>query len=286
MPQTQRSAEDIMKNPASAIFALFGNPVAHSLSPLMHNAAFQKMGIDASYCPCRVEDLEEAIERIRKIPLHGVSVTIPFKQAVIPYLDEVEASAQEIGAVNTIVHDDTGRLQGYNTDWIGIVRGLEESLEICKKTFAILGAGGTARAAVFGIRQRGGTPVIVNRTPEHGERLAKEFGVPFYPLAEIKGISADCLINTTPVGMAPDKKKSPLARDAIGRFPWVMDCIYNPLKTQLLKDTEETGGTAINGLGMFVHQGAEQIRIWTGNEPPVELMREVVLGRLTEDHGD
>jgi len=110
--------------------------------------------------------------------------------------------------------------------------------------------------------------------------------VPFYPLSQVKGIKADCLINTTPIGMAPDRKKSPLPREIMGRFPWVMDCIYNPLKTQLLKDAEVAGCMAINGLGMFVHQGAEQIRIWTGKEPPVELMREVVLARLKEDHGD
>jgi len=275
-----------MKNRAPAVFALFGNPVSHSLSPLMHNAALQKMGIAASYCACCVEDMEEAMEKIKKLPLEGVSVTIPFKTAVMPYLDEVDAIAQEIGAVNTIWHDDKDRLQGYNTDWIGMVRDLEEYLEIKKKRFVILGAGGTARAALFGIRQRGGMPVIVNRTPERGERLAKEFGVPFYPLSQIKGISADCLINTTPIGMAPDRKKSPLARDIIGRFRWVMDCIYNPLKTQLLKEAEEAGCMVINGLGMFVQQGAEQIRIWTGKEPPVALMREVVLARLKEDHGD
>ncbi len=128
--------------------------------------------------------------------------------------------------------------------------------------------------------------MIINRTPERGERLAQEFGVPFYPLAQVKGIKADCLINTTPVGMTPDKKNSPLAREIIGRFPWVMDCIYNPLKTQLLKDAEAAGSSVINGLRMFVHQGAEQIRIWTGKEPPIELMREVVLAELREDHGD
>jgi shikimate dehydrogenase len=286
MPQAKGSAEDPMRNAAVALFALFGNPVAHSLSPLMHNAAFQEMGIDASYSACLVEDLAEAIKTIKKLPLRGVSVTIPFKTAAMPYLDEVEASAQEIGAVNTILHDDTGRLKGYNTDWIGVVRDLEESLEIQRKTFAILGAGGTARAAVFGIRQRGGNPLIINRTPERGDKLARDFGVPFYPLAQIKGISADCLINTTPVGMSPDRERSPLAQEDIGRFPWVMDCIYNPLKTQLLKDAEEAGNTAINGLGMFIHQGAEQIRIWTGKEPPIELMRAVVLAKLKEDHGD
>jgi len=275
-----------MKNAAPAIFALVGNPVSHSLSPLMHNAAFQKMGIEATYCPLLVENLRDALQGVRACNIRGISVTIPFKTAVIPYLDEIDASAQEIGAVNTISHDDTGGLKGYNTDWIGLVRGLEESFEIKKKTVAILGAGGTARAAVFGIRQRGGTPMIINRTPERGERLAKEFGVPFYPLSQVKGIKADCLINTTPIGMAPDRKKSPLPRENIGRFPWVMDCIYNPLKTQLLKDAEEAGSIVINGLRMFVHQGAEQIRIWTGKEPPVELMREVVLAKLREANGD
>jgi shikimate dehydrogenase len=275
-----------MKKPPSAIFALFGNPVSHSLSPLMHNAAYKKMGIDASYCPSCVEDLEEAIERIKKLPLQGVSVTIPFKTAVMPYLDEVDASSEEIGAVNTILHDDNGKLKGYNTDWIGIVRDLEESLEIKKKTFAILGAGGTARAAVFGILQRGGIPLVINRTLARGAEIARAFGCLFYPLAEMGGIRADCLINATPVGMAPDREKSPLPREILSHFTWVMDCIYNPLKTRLLKEAEEAGCRAINGLGMFVHQGAEQIRIWTGKEPPVELMREVVLAKLKEDHGD
>jgi shikimate dehydrogenase len=275
-----------MKNAAPAVFALFGNPVAHSLSPLMHNAAFQKMGLDASYVSLCVENLKDAMQGVRAGNFRGVSVTIPFKTAVIPYLDQIDVSSQEIGAVNTVLHDDTGRLKGYNTDWIGMVRALEESLQIQQKTFAVLGAGGTARAAVFGIRQRGGIPLIINRTPERGEKLAQEFKVPFYPLAQVKGVKADCLINATPVGMAPDKKKSPLAKEIIGRFPWVMDCIYNPLKTQLLKQAEEAGCFVINGLGMFVHQGAEQIRIWTGKEPPIELMREVVLARLGEAHGD
>jgi shikimate dehydrogenase len=275
-----------MCSTAPAVFALFGNPVAHSLSPLMHNAALQRMGIDASYGACRVEDVAEAVKKIKKLPLRGVSVTIPFKQAVMPYLDEIDASAREIGAVNTISHDDTGRLKGYNTDWIGMVRDLEEFLEIKKKGFVILGAGGTARAALFGIRQRGGMSAIVNRTPERGEKLAKEFGVPFYPLDQIKSISSDCLINTTPVVMSPDKKNSPLPKEVIGTFRWVMDCVYNPLKTQLLKDAEAAGSTVINGLGMFVHQGAEQLRIWTGKEPPIEIMREVVLTELEKDHGD
>jgi shikimate dehydrogenase len=275
-----------MKKPATATFALFGNPVEHSLSPLMHNAAYKEMKIDASYVPVCVKHLEDAIERIRRGDIEGASITIPFKTAIIPFLDEVEGSAQKIGAVNTICHDDNGGLAGYNTDWIGLVRDLEESLEIRSKTFAILGAGGAARAAVFGIRQRGGTSLVINRTTTKGEAIARQFNCPFYPLSEIGDIRADCLINTTPVGMAPDKGKSPIEKKALTNFRWVMDCIYNPLKTQLLQDAEEAGCTVFTGIGMFVHQGAEQIKLWTGMEPPRELMKRIVLEKLSEDEGD
>jgi shikimate dehydrogenase len=215
-----------------------------------------------------------------------VSVTIPFKTAVIRYLDEVDKDAQQVGAVNTIWHDGGGRLKGYNTDWIGLVQGIEESLEIRQKTFAILGAGGTARAAVFGILKKGGVPLICNRTFARGKELANEFGVPFYSLADIGKVKADCLINTTPVGMVPHEEESPLPTRVLSKFSWVMDCIYNPLKTQLLKAAEEAGSTAINGLGMFVHQGAEQIKIWTGKEPPRAFMKQVVLKKLGERDGD
>ena len=166
------------------LFALFGNPVGHSLSPLMHNAAYERMQINAHYIPVCVDDATEAIERVRRLALRGASVTIPFKTAVMPLLDQVDDTSRTIGAVNTIARDANDRLTGYNTDWIGLVRGLEESLEIKDKTFAIVGAGGAARAAVFGIRQRGGLPLIVNRTPERGEKLAKEFDCPVYPLSQ------------------------------------------------------------------------------------------------------
>ena len=272
-----------MKKPAAKIFALFGNPVGHSLSPLMHNAAYTEMEINASYVPVCVEHLEDAIERLRRGEMQGASVTIPFKTVVIPYLDEVEQHAQHIGAVNTIGHDDNGGLTGYNTDWIGLVRDLEESLEIRNKTFAILGAGGAARATVFGIQQRGGTPLVINRTPARGEALAREFGCQCYPLSEIGGIKGDCLINTTPVGMSPDKEKSPVEKKVLSNFKWVMDCIYNPLKTRLLQDAEEAGCTVFTGVGMFVHQGAEQIKLWTGMEPPREIMKQIVLEKLSED---
>ena len=275
-----------MTRTTPALFALFGNPVGHSLSPLMHTAAYKRMRINAYYIPVCVEDLTKAIQGMRRLAMEGASITIPFKMAVLPLLDQVDDHARQIGAVNTIWCDANDRLNGYNTDWIGLVRCLEESLEIQGKTFAIVGAGGAARAAVFGIRQRGGIPLIVNRNPARGATMAQEFGCPFYHLTEIERISADCLINTTPVGMAPDSGQSPIAKEVLKNFPWVMDCVYHPLETQLLQDAAQAGCATINGLGMFVHQGAEQIKLWTGKEPPRELMKEVVLKRLQGPDGD
>jgi shikimate dehydrogenase len=275
-----------MMEHSSEIFALFGNPIGHSLSPLMHNATFKKMKIDAHYVPFCVKSLEDAVRGIRGLNIRGVSITIPFKTTVMSYLDEVDESSLRIGAVNTILNDNNRRLKGYNTDWIGLIRDLEESLEIGGKTFAILGAGGAARAAVFGLLKEGGVPIILNRTVTKGEEMAREFGCPFYPLSEIENIEADCLINTTPVGMAPDSKKSPLGRESLVNFRCVMDIIYNPLRTKLLRDAQEAGCIVLSGVGMFVHQGAEQIKIWTGMEPPRAFMRGIVLEKLKERDGN
>lgn len=275
-----------MAGNSSEIFALFGNPVGHSLSPLMHNVTFKRMNIDAHYVPFCVKDLEDAMRGIRGLDIRGVSITIPFKTAVMPYLDEIDESSLRIGAVNTILNDGNGRLKGYNTDWIGLICDLKESLEISGKTFAILGAGGAARAAVFGILREGGIPVILNRTIEKGEKMARDFSCEFYPLLEIVNLKADCLINTTPVGMAPDAEKSPVGRESLGNFTWVLDIIYNPLKTKLLMDAEEAGCMVLSGAGMFVHQGAEQIKIWKGLEPPRAFMKRVVLDELKERDGN
>ncbi len=274
-----------VRNP-SEIFALFGKPVGHSLSPLMHNATFKRMKIDAHYVPFCVENLEDAIRGIRGLPIRGVSITIPLKTAVMPYLDAVDENSLRIGAVNTILNDNNGRLKGYNTDWVGLIRDLEESLEVRGKTFAILGAGGASRAALFGLLKQGGIPIIVNRSSEKGEELAREFGCQFSPLSDIEKIRADCLINTTPVGMAPDREKSPVGRESLVNFKWVMDIIYNPLETKLLRDAKEAGCIVLTGVGMFVHQGAEQIKIWTGREPPRAFMKAVVLERLKERDGN
>jgi shikimate dehydrogenase len=264
------------------LYGLIGNPVAHSLSPLMHNCAFGKMKLDAVYVPFLIDDLEGAIRTLRTLSIRGVSVTIPFKEAALPFLDEVEESARAIGAVNTILNRD-GKLLGFNTDWIGLTGSLGDAVEIRGCTFAVIGAGGAARAAVFGILKKGGHPIIMNRTIEKGEALAREFGCPFRPLADISAVEAEGLINTTPVGMAPDEAKTPVRRGDLLRFRVVMDIIYNPLRTRLLREAGEAGCRTVDGLEMFILQGAEQIRIWTGREPPVALMRQVVRKQLEEE---
>ena len=266
-------------------FAIFGNPLGQSLSPLMLNAAFAEMGLTARYGVCQTGDAAEAVRWIREMDLRGASVTLPLKETVMPFLDEVDRNAREIGAVNTIVLHD-GRLRGYNTDSPGLVRDLEEWIGISGKTFVVLGAGGAARAALFSLLQAGGTPVVVNRTPERAEALAGRFGCRWVPITEIGCLQADCLINTTPVGMFPEADRTPLPKRELARFPRVMDMIYNPIKTRLLREAEAAGCAVRSGVGMFVHQGAEQFRLWTGMEPPRERMRKVVLERLGENGGD
>lgn len=269
----------------SATFALFGNPIAQSLSPLMHGAAYARMGFPAAYAAYQVNDAADVIHMIRERGIRGASITIPFKETVMGLLDEVDANASAIGAVNTIVNSGA-RLVGYNTDGPGLVIDLTEWISIRGKTFIILGAGGAARAAVFALIQAGGTPVIISRTAERTRMLADHFGCRWGLPAEIGRLEADCLINTTPLGMFPDTDRTPVEKEYLVRFPFVMDMIYNPVKTRLLREAEAAGCAIRPGIGMFVHQGAEQIRLWTGMEPPRELMRRTVLERLGENGGD
>ncbi|OGP66479.1 MAG: hypothetical protein A2W27_04480 [Deltaproteobacteria bacterium RBG_16_44_11] len=273
-------ATNIVPTDTPQNYILLGNPVKQSLSPFMHNAALKEMGIAESYSAFCVQNLGDAVRGMRGMNIRGASVTIPFKVAVMEHLDDIDNDALKIGAVNTIVNE-SGRLTGHNTDWLGLIHTIKEALTIRDKTFVIIGAGGTAQAAVYGIIKEGGFPIIVNRTAEKGKILSVRFGCPFYPPSEIGKIKADGLINTTPVGMYPHKDESPIATAALKGYKYVMDVIYNPLKTKLLREAQEQGCQIISGLDMFVHQGAQQILLWTGKEPPYELMQKVVLERLT-----
>jgi len=256
------------------LFALFGNPVNHSLSPLMHNAAYEALNLSARYIALAVPDGETALHRVREMGIEGASVTIPLKTAILAYLDEIDDHSRAIGAVNTLWARE-GRIFGGNTDWAGFTRSLKEHFDLRAKTFAILGSGGAARAAIFGIRQEGGNPIVLSRNPETGIALARDFHCPYRPLSDLEKVEAHCLVNTTPVGMSPNAEGIPVPPRTLSRFAWVMDMVYNPLRTRLLMEAEAAGCGVITGLPMLVHQGAEQIRLWTGKEPPVGLMHRV-----------
>ncbi len=266
------------------LFALFGNPVAQSLSPLMHHAAYGAMGLEARYEAFQAGGPEEIVRLIRERDIRGASVTIPFKTAVMPFLDEVAEDARIIGAVNTI-RNRGGRLEGFNTDWLGLTRSLGEHLNVRGRRFAVIGAGGAARAAVFGIARGGGLPVVYCRNAETGRALSRDLGCLSLPLSRLQTAQAYGLINATPVGMAGGEGQSPVDPGVLRCFDWVMDMIYNPLQTRLLRDAEAAGCGVINGLSMFVHQGAEQIRIWTGIEPPVDVMALAVRAELVRRGG-
>ena len=261
------------------VLALFGNPVRHSLSPAMHNAALAAMGINGVYVPFCVTDLRAAVLGMRGMGIRGASVTLPFKVEVMELLDELDDDARRIGAVNTI-SCRRGALRGTNTDWIGLWAALGPARAGGAQTYVIVGAGGAARAALFAVLQDGGQPVLVNRTAATGGQLAAEWGCSFRKLADLDRLEADCLINTTAVGMAPHGEESPVPAAVLPRFRWVMDCVYTPLETRLLREARAAGCEVLSGLEMFVTQGAEQLRLWTGREPPTALMRQVVQERL------
>lgn len=266
------------------LFALFGNPVAQSLSPLMHNAAYKAMKLDARYIAIRKEKARDIAKEMALCNIEGASVTIPHKTALFDCIDSVSDSALKIGAVNTLTFHN-GTLKGDNTDWTGFVHAVEMFTTFKGNTFIVLGAGGAARAALFAILKKEGRAVIVNRTQSKGESLGREFGCDFFPLKHLGALEGHCLINCTSAGMHPLIDRSPIEGSAFPRCSFVMDMIYNPLKTKLCADADHAGIPTVTGLSMFVHQGADQIRLWTKLEPPVELMRHIAERALSHEAG-
>ncbi len=261
------------------LYIVVGNPIGHSLSPVMHTSALAHSGLDGCYHAFRVENIAAAVDGIRGLGIRGASITIPHKIAVLPYLDEVDSMAADIGAVNTVFNKD-GVLYGYNSDWAGAVKALSEKTVIKGKKVAVIGAGGAARAIGFGLKQEGGIVTIMNRTRSRGEKLARDLGCRFLPLAKIKELPFHIVVNATPVGMMPEVGRMPLTPKLLEPHMVVMDIVYSPLKTRFLKEAESIGCTIVDGLSMFVHQGAIQFELWTNKKAPIDVMRRVVLEEL------
>lgn len=261
----------IMIDGKTKVYGILGRPVAHSLSPAMHNAAFRELGINAIYVGFPVTDLAQAVAGIRGLGIQGLSVTIPFKEEIIPLLDELDPQAARMGAVNTVVRRDE-RLVGYNTDWLGALKALEEKVVISGKRFLILGAGGAARAIVFAILEKGGQVAVTDLDTEKALALAREMWVEVVSPEYLEEYPAAVLINATPVGMEPEVDAIPMEPQLLGRYSLVMDIVYRPLATRLLKEAQARGCRTIDGLQMLIHQATAQFELWTGRQAHLEVM--------------
>jgi shikimate dehydrogenase len=260
-------------SPATALCGIVLHPAGHTRSPAMHNAAYAALGLDAVFVAFDVapERLGAALAGARALGIRQLAVSLPHKEAVLAHLDEVDETARRIGAVNTVTLRE-GRLVGSNTDWIGLARALERATELAGRRAVVLGAGGTARAAVFALRERGARVTVLNRTPQRAEALARELGAERAgALGELAGLEWDVLVNTTSVGLRGDVSPVPAAALRAGV---VFDAVYDPPETRLLRDASACGARTVGGKWMLVEQAVEQIRLWTGKEAPAAVMAE------------
>jgi 3-dehydroquinate dehydratase/shikimate dehydrogenase len=266
---------------ATRVYGVAGDPVAHSLSPAIMNAAFRRENVNAVYLALHAKTLKDLLRCVREIPIHGLSVTMPYKEAILPHLDNTDSHTDKIGACNTVVRAQDGKLYGFNTDTSGVVRPLERRLSTLQDAkILVLGAGGAARAAVFGLKERGAEVYILNRSTAAAQKLARRAHARTLKRADLKKYSFDVIINATPVGMG-NTKETPLQEKEINAR-YVFDMIYDPPETRLLQLAKQRGAQIIPGIEMFVHQAARQFEIWTGKPAPQDDMLQVVTLALQE----
>lgn len=270
---------------ATKVYGVAGDPIKSSLSPLMLNTAFRRETVNAVYLALQTKNAEDLFKLAREIPIQGLSVTMPLKEAVIPFLERTDALSTKIGAVNTIRRFPDGKFYGFNTDVDAIVRPLERRLNLRDAKVLVLGAGGAARAAVFGCRNKGAEVCILNRTPEAAQKLARQAGAKTIKREAVAKQSFDVIINATPAGMNGNKTASILTPEELNARI-VFDLVYNPIETPLLRMARQKGIAAITGVEMFVQQGARQFEIWTGKPAPEEEMLRVVVHALRQQSGE
>ncbi len=276
------------------VCCVIGDPVEHTLSPAIHNAAFEELNLDFVYLAFRVrrEELKDAILGARSLNIHGLNVTMPHKIAVMEHLDEIDSTARSIGAVNTILNAE-GNLVGYITDGVGAINALKENgVGLEGKKLLLLGAGGAGKAIAFHAAQEAKELKILNRSAQKAEDLADFLRKRFDKKVsgdslssellkkELEGV--DILVNATSVGMRPDVNRSLVDPSWLRPDLCVMDIIYNPLDTKLAKDAKSVGAKVVSGVEMLVHQGAASFEIWTNHAAPVEVMKQAVLDKLLE----
>ena len=278
------------------VCAVIGDPVEHSLSPIIHNVAFQHLSLDYVYVAfnVRASQLKDAILGVRGLGIYGLNVTMPHKISIIKYLDELDETAKRIGSVNTVLNKN-GKLIGYTTDGVGAFNALRYAgSDPLGKKVVVLGAGGASRSICFTLAERVRELIILNRTLERAVSLANNIREVLGGKVNVRAASlvdenlrkeledANILINATSVGMKPNDAYTPVKRDFLHRNLTVFDIVYNPLETRLLREAKLIGAKTIDGLSMLIHQGAVSFEIWTGVKAPIDVMREAALRKIEE----
>jgi len=286
-----------MISATSRLCAVIGDPVHHSMSPQIHNSAFQACGLDMVYVAFHVKkgDVGRALEGVRSLGIRGLSVTIPHKVDVIPYLDQIDEISGQIGSINTVVNEGD-RLVGYSTDGPGALRALAaRSVETRGRNVLLLGSGGAARAVAFSLADSEEPPwlTILAIEEEEARQLRSDLTDKTNLPLTTKRLNpetlrdamaeADIVIHATPVGMSPRTDETLVPRHLIKAGQVVFDIVYTPLETRLIREAAAVGALTVAGLGMFVHQAAIQFELWTGQNAPIRLMEDTVRGALGEE---
>lgn len=265
----------------TSLTAVIGNPITHSMSPLIHNAIYERDGIDAVMLAFGGPSMEKFVDAIRTLPIHMAAVTMPHKQTLIPLLDSISDDAQEIGAVNTIINKG-GMLAGFNTDVTGVAEALKD-VSVEGKNALIIGAGGVAQPVAYHLRKRGANIFCNNRDNEQAAALCKKFKGTVIDEKTMNDMAFDLIVNATPIGMPPNVEMSPVPKNIIRPETVVFDVIYTPIETRLLKDARAQGAKTISGLTMFIAQALEQEHLWLGRNIEdngyTELIKEYLLNR-------
>jgi 3-dehydroquinate dehydratase/shikimate dehydrogenase len=282
---TARALKDLYRiedlDQATRVYGVAGNPVSHSMSPLMQNSAFRRERINAVFVPLKTDTVEDLLTMAKKLPLSGLSITMPLKQQVMKHLANVDPLSAKLGACNTVRMGADGKLYGFNTDVAGVVRPLEKRLALKGARVLVLGAGGAARAAVYGLVDKGAQVYVWSRKEASAKELARGAGAATISQKQMASTEFDVMINATPCGMTGNSHELSLEPNA-WKARLVFDLVYNPLDTPLLKEAKARGIATIQGVEMFVHQGARQFELWTGKPAPEAEMLRVVLFALNK----
>lgn len=266
---------------ATKVYGVAGNPIKHSLSPLMMNTAFRRETVNAVFLALQTAKLTDLLTLVREVPVNGLAVTMPLKEEILEHLEKTDPLSERVGACNTVVRSQDGKLYGFNTDVAAIVRPLERRLQLKDAKILVMGAGGAARAAVFGLKDKGAEVFILNRTPETAQKLARQAKAKTVRRDQLAKTNFDVIINATPAGMHGVKPTSLLEPKEINAR-LVFDLVYNPIDTPLIRMAREKGIPVVTGVEMFVHQGARQFEIWTGKPAPEDDMLRVVVHALRQ----